>query len=225
MTKEIEMKNELLKLNTNINTMIDILQDFQQAQRQLAHRNQMILEKVDALITAFGSVNVDSQRAAEINAYNVYNLSRIDDSLAALVVATQKNPTITIDESTVIKIMDVLEDMLHKPLKQIVTQEVGSTVRETVQDLQSQPIKHQAVFEDDEEDDEESTSKSYSGFAFSKRDWLIVLGFVAVMVLFGMLPIILPFHALHGVVTVVKWLGIIGTGIGAGQWLAKRGDE
>lgn len=225
MTKETEMKNELLKLNTNINTMIDILQDFQQAQRQLAHRNQMILEKVDALITAFGSVNVDAQRAAEINAYNVYNLSRVDDSLAELVVATQKTPTITIDESTVVKIMDVLEDMLHKPLKQVVTQEVGSTVRETVQDLQSQSIKHKTAFEDDEEDEEESTSASHSGLAFSKRDWLIILGFIVVMVLFGVLPIILPFHALHGILTIIKWLGVIGTGISAGQWLAKRGDE
>lgn len=218
------MKNELLKLNTNINTMIDILQDFQQAQRQLAHRNQMILEKVDALITAFGSVNVDAQRAAEINAYNVYNMSRVDDSLAELVVATQKNPTITIDESTVVKIMDVLEDMLHKPLKQIVTQEVGSTVRETVQSLQSQPANHKVAFEDDEENDEPAINHHVK-FAFGKQDWLMIFGFIAVMALFGMLPIILPFHALHGVVTVIKWLGIIGTGIGAGQWLAKRGDE
>lgn len=225
----VQQNKKLDRLSKNLGMLVDLLSQQQHDQRsetqdmhQLLLASQRNVERCDAILRAFGSVSIDAERAAEINGFNIYNMSKTEDALEKISEDVAEPPRLVFDSRALHEFLGALTEELGVPLKDLVTGEVKYQVRQAVEDgfdnipakgNKSKPRKmaqaayvtrDKSKFRDKEEHDSAIDSfrnkriewhekvVEFFHSIFSKRGLLITTGVVGALILLSLVGMFLP---------------------------------
>lgn len=263
LTRNTAQQNKKMdRLSQNIGMLVDLLSQQQHDQRvetqdmhQLLLASQQNVERSSAILRAFGSVSIDAERAAEINGFNIYNMSKTEDALQKISEDVAEPPRLVFDSRALHEFLSALTEELGVPLKDLVTGEVKYQVRQAVEDAfenapargsKSKPRKmaqiagvaHTKNQPRDEEHDSAVDSLrnkriewrekvvEFFHLVFSKRGLLITAGVVGVLILLSLVGMFLPKVGFLGMLfRGCKYLAMLATLAAGINMIAHGGDD
>lgn len=260
LTRNAAQQNKKMdRLSQNIGMLVDLLSEQQRDQRaetqdmhQLLLASQRNVERSSAILRAFGSVSIDAERAAEINGFNIYNMSKTEDALQKISEGVAVPPRLVFDSRALHEFLSALTEELGVPLKDLVTGEVKYQVRQAIEDgfadapargSKSKPRKlaqvtHTKKQSRDKEHDNVADSfrnkriewrekvVEFFHLVFSKRGLLITAGVVGVLILLSLVGMFLPKVGFLGVLfRGCKYLAMLATLAVGINMIAHGGDD
>ena len=263
LTRNAAQQNKKMdRLSQNIGMLVDLLSEQQRDQRaetqdmhQLLLASQRNVERSSAILRAFGSVSIDAERAAEINGFNIYNMSKTEDALQKISEGVAVPPRLVFDSRALHEFLSALTEELGVPLKDLVTGEVKYQVRQAVEDgladapargsknkprkmAQIARVSHAKNQSRDEEHDNVADSfrnkriewrekvVEFFHLVFSKRGLLITAGVVGVLILLSLVGMLLPKAGFLGVLfRGCKYLAMLATLAVGINMIAHGGDD
>lgn len=256
-----QQNKKIDRLSENLGMLVDLLSQQQHDQRvetqdmhQLLLASQQNVERSSAILRAFGSVSIDAERAAEINGFNIYNMSKTEDALQKISEDVAEPPRLVFDSRALHEFLSALTEELGVPLKDLVTGEVKYQVRQAVEDgftdaptrgSKSKPRKlaqvtHTKKQPRDESEEHDSATDSFRNKRIewrekvveffhsvcSKRGLLISAGVVGVLILLSLVGMFLPHAGFLGVLfRGCKYLAMLATLAVGINMIAHGGDD
>ena len=259
LTRNTTQQNKKIdRLSENLGMLVDLLSQQQHDQRvetqdmhQLLLASQQNVERSSAILRAFGSVSIDAERAAEINGFNIYNMSKTEDALQKISEDVAEPPRLVFDSRALHEFLSALTEELGVPLKDLVTGEVKYQVRQAIEDgfadapakgSKSKPRKMAQAHTKNQPRDEEHDSAvdslrnkriewrekvvEFFHSVFSKRGLLITAGVVGVLILLSLVGMLLPKAGFLGVLfRGCKYLAMLATLAVGINMIAHGGDD
>ena len=255
-----QQNKKIDRLSENLGMLVDLLSQQQHDQRvetqdmhQLLLASQQNVERSSAILRAFGSVSIDAERAAEINGFNIYNMSKTEDALQKISEDVAEPPRLVFDSRALHEFLSALTEELGVPLKDLVTGEVKYQVRQAIEDgfadapargSKSKPRKlAQVTHTKKQSRDEEEHDSAIASFrnkriewrekvveffhlVFSKRGLLITAGVVGVLILLSLVGMLLPKAGFLGVLfRGCKYLAMLATLAVSINMITHGGDD